>query len=268
MNDFIIPENSLKISIVTPSYNQGHYIEETILSVLNQNYTNYEHIIIDGGSNDNTIEILKKYNHLKWVSERDNGQSHAINKGFSIASGDIFAWLNSDDYYEKNVFLSITDFFSKNSECDFLYGDITYVDEKGRALFAIEGEEINFYHLLNNPDLIRQPSFFWRREKFFEFGGVDESLNLVMDYDLFLKFAKLKTPGYIGKNFSYYRMYDKTKTVVNRRKQAVEIYKVIKKHSLHLSNKMLWFLFKRYFGSFAFFSGIRKIQKSIVNLEK
>lgn len=268
MNNFIMLENNLKISIVTPSYNQGHYIEETILSVLNQNYTNFEHIIIDGGSNDNTIEILKKYNHLKWVSEKDGGQSNAINKGFSIASGDIFAWLNSDDYYEKNIFLSIMDFFSKNPECDFLYGDITYVDEKCRTLFSIEGEEINFYNLLNNPDLIRQPSFFWRREKFFEFGGVDESLNLVMDFDLFLKFTKLKTPGYIGKNLSYYRMYEKTKTVVNRREQAIEIYKVIKKHSQRLSYKMSWFLFKRYFGSFSFFSGIKKIQKSILNFEK
>ncbi len=260
--------NDLMISIVTPSFNQGEFIEQTIISVLNQNYANFEHIIIDGGSNDNTIEILKKYNHLKWVSEKDRGQSNAINKGFSIASGDIFAWLNSDDYYEKNIFLSIMDFFSMNPECDFLYGDITYVDERCRTLFKIKGEEINFYNLLNNPDLIRQPSFFWRREKFFEFGGVDESLNLVMDFDLFLKFTKLRTPGYIGKNLSYYRMYDKTKTVVNRRKQAFEIYKVIKKHSLRISIKMFWFLFKRYFGSFAFFSGIRKIQKSIIDLEK
>ena len=190
-------DENLKISIVTPSYNQGQFIEQTIQSVLNQDYKNYEHIIIDGGSTDNTIDILKKYNHLQWISEKDSGQSNAINKGFSMAKGEIFAWLNSDDFYEENIFQSIADYFMGHKTCNFLYGDITYVDRNGKKAFEIKGEEITFESLLKNPDLIRQPSFFWKKKNFVENGGLDESLDLVMDYDLFLKFIKSQTPGYI-----------------------------------------------------------------------
>ncbi len=98
---------SLKFSIVTPSLNQGRFIRDTIESVLNQNYQNFEHIVIDGGSNDDTINILKEYAHLKWTSEKDNGPTDAINKGFKLATGDIFTWLNSDDYFEKNIFKDV-----------------------------------------------------------------------------------------------------------------------------------------------------------------
>lgn len=254
-------KDKLKISIVTPSYNQGNFIEKTIKSILNQNYENFEHIIIDGGSTDNTIEIVKCYKHLKWISEEDSGQANALNKGFALATGDIFAWLNSDDYYEVNIFNTVSEYFENHSDCDFLYGDITYVNKYDEKLFEISGDEINYNSLLKNPDLIRQPSFFWRREIFYKFGGIDESLNLVMDYDLFLKFTKIKKPCYIKKNFSYYRIYDETKTHSNRKKQAIEILKVMIKNKPLLSFSMLWFIVKRYFGSYSIFRKIRKIQK-------
>jgi glycosyltransferase involved in cell wall biosynthesis len=257
-------EENLKISIVTPSYNQGQFIEQTIKSVLNQDYKNYEHIIIDGGSTDNTIDILKKYKHLIWISEKDAGQSNAINKGFSMAKGEIFAWLNSDDYYEENIFKSIATYFKEHKECNFLYGNITYVDKNGKSVAEIRGEEITFESLLKNPDLIRQPSFFWRKENFVDNGGLDESLDLVMDYDLFLKFTKSQKPGYINKYLSYYRFYDETKTNVNRKKQATELYKVMKRYSARISLGMYWFLFKRYFGLFDLFAVIRKIPKILV----
>ena len=257
-------DENLKISIVTPSYNQGQFIEQTIQSVLNQDYKNYEHIIIDGGSTDNTIDILKKYNHLQWISEKDSGQSNAINKGFSMAKGEIFAWLNSDDFYEENIFQSIADYFMGHKTCNFLYGDITYVDRNGKKAFEIKGEEITFESLLKNPDLIRQPSFFWKKKNFVENGGLDESLDLVMDYDLFLKFIKSQTPGYINQNLSYYRFYAETKTNVNRKKQATELCQVMKRHSSKITVGMYWFLFKRYFGLFDFFAGIRKIPKLLV----
>src|SRR5205085_4919715 len=95
---------SVKISIITPSYNQGRFIRDTIESVLNQNYPNFEHIVIDAVSNDNTVEILKEYPHLKWISEKDKGAADAINKGMKMATGEITTWLNSDDYFEQNIF--------------------------------------------------------------------------------------------------------------------------------------------------------------------
>jgi len=101
------------ISIVTPSLNQGRYIEQTIQSVLLQNYPNFEHIVIDGGSTDGTVEILKKYPHLKWISEKDSGQSEALNKGLKMATGDIIAWINSDDWYAEGAFNNVASFSNK-----------------------------------------------------------------------------------------------------------------------------------------------------------
>jgi len=256
-------KDKLKISIVTPSYNQGNFIEKTINSIFNQNYENFEHIIIDGGSTDNTIEIIKCYKHLKWISEKDSGQANALNKGFALATGDIFAWLNSDDYFEANIFSTVSEYFNNHPDCDFLYGDITYVNKNNEKLFEINGDEINYDSLLRNPDLIRQPSFFWRKEKFYEFGGINESLNLVFDYELFLKFTKAKKPCYLNKNFSYYRIYEETKTHSNRKKQAIEILKVMLKNTSFPSFTMIWFVFKRFFGSYSIFRKIRKIQKRI-----
>ncbi len=106
-------KNSYLVSIITPSFNQAQFIEQTIKSVQNQDYKNIEHIIIDGGSTDGTIDILKKYSGIKWISEKDNGQSDAINKGFSTANGEILAWLNSDDYYDENIITKVVEYFSK-----------------------------------------------------------------------------------------------------------------------------------------------------------
>lgn len=266
----MIPDKTynLKISIVTPSFNQGEYIEQTIESVLNQSYENFEHIVIDGGSDDSTIEILKKYKHLKWISEKDSGQSNAINKGLKMASGDIFAWLNSDDYYERNIFSAVAEYFVRNPECDFLYGDITFINKNNKTLFKLSGDLLNFKSLLTNPDLIRQPSFFWRKDAFLKIGGIDETLNLVMDYDIFLKFSRLKNPGYLNKNLSYYRTYNDTKTIKFRKKQAIEIYKVLKRNVPKLSVKMYWFIFKRYFGLSTMFEHIRKIRNFIFDYGK
>lgn len=252
--------SNLRFSIVTPSFNQGKFIEETILSVLDQKYLDFEHIIIDGGSTDNTIDILRKYPHLIWISEQDNGQSNAINKGFKMASGDIFAWINSDDYYAKNIFNEVANCFLQNPNCDFVYGDITYVDQERKSLFTIAGGNLDFYNLLRNPDLIRQPSFFWRKEKHYEIGGIDESLDLVMDYDFFLKISKHKKPQYINMIFSYYRVYDQTKTLSNLRKQAQEIFKVMIRHKSVLSLSMIWFVVKRYLQSFKIVRELGKIK--------
>lgn len=124
----------MKISILTPSYNSGKYIERAIKSVLNQNYKDWEHIIADGGSTDNTIDILKQYPYLKWVSEQDRGQSDAMNKAFKLSDGDIIIYLNADDEFKPNVFGLIAKTFSNNKNCDILVGNLLQIYEDKKQL--------------------------------------------------------------------------------------------------------------------------------------
>ena len=142
----------MKISILTPSYNQGEYLEQNILSVLNQNYDDFEHIIIDGGSTDDTISVLKKYPHLKWVSEKDEGQADALNKGLRIASGDYVGWLNSDDYYEPNIFQTVVKYF-ENFDADWVIGNSTYYQQYNGSYFVNKSPVITYKDLLRDPDI-------------------------------------------------------------------------------------------------------------------
>jgi glycosyltransferase involved in cell wall biosynthesis len=217
----------MKFSIITPSFNHAEFIEDTILSVLSQSYNNFEHIIIDGGSRDNTVEILKKHKHLKWISEPDNGQTSAINKGFRLATGDIFAWLNSDDYYDKDIFIRISDYFVQHPECYFLYGDISYVDKNKNFMFSVTGGNMSYSNLLKNPDLVRQPSCFWRKEIFDIIGPLDENLHLVMDYEYFLRIGKKYNFHYLPYNLSYFRYYPDNKTLSMANKQHYELKKIM-----------------------------------------
>ncbi len=242
-------ERELKISIITPTLNQAAFIEDTIKSVLDQSYGNFEHIIIDGGSIDSTLEILKKYPHLKWVSEKDNGQAQAINKGFKIAVGDIIAWLNSDDYYENNIFGDVAAFFSTNHNCKFLYGDITYVDKYKNFIYQLTGADLSYQNLLLHPDIVRQPSCFWRRSVLEEIGLLNEDLQVVMDYEFFLRIGKKFEYFYLNKNFSYFRSYKENKTNVFLRKQAKELYRVMKEYNPNMGFESYKFLFGRYVDS-------------------
>lgn len=235
----------MRVSIITPSYNQGKYIEDTIQSVLSQDFPDVEHIIVDGGSRDNTLAILGHYQHLKWRSERDSGQANAINKGFRMASGDILAWLNSDDYYEPDILGEVVMYFESHPDCMVLYGDITYVDENKHALYRVEGKTIDYRGLLRYPDIVRQPSMFWRRCVVEECGGIDESFDLVMDYEFFLRVAPKFEFHYLNKNFSYYRTYPKTKTNSQLLRQLGELIRVFRKHGIALDFIRLRFLFMR-----------------------
>ena len=141
-----------KITIVTPSYNQASFIEEALLSVQKQNYPSVEHIVIDGASTDGTVEILKRYGnlsgweHLRWISEPDQGQSDALNKGFRMATGEIIGWLNSDDRYRANCFSYVASAFGQTPDTDVLYGDCTWIDALGNCLQI--RKEIEFSELL------------------------------------------------------------------------------------------------------------------------
>lgn len=181
-----------KISIVTPSYNQGQFIEETIRSVLLQNYPNLEYIIIDGGSNDETIEIIKKYEQwiTYWVSEKDNGQAHAINKGFKRSTGEIVAWLNSDDVYYTNTLNHVAFKYintTKKNRFWFILG-VDFIDfESGEKITAYQGE---FYQMKDwthgnaNPN---QQGTFWAKKIFLDFGYLIENMHYVFDKEYFMR---------------------------------------------------------------------------------
>jgi glycosyltransferase involved in cell wall biosynthesis len=181
-----------KISIVTPSYNQGQYIEETILSILNQNYPNLEYFIIDGGSSDNTVDIIKKYEDkiTYWVSEPDKGQTDAINKGLHQATGEIFTWLNSDDYYFKDVLGYIAELYITNKWDNIVFGNAVFVDEKGQYLskmkpivFSKEKGDV-----LKQKVCLPQPASFFT-SKMYQKHGLDDTLHYAMDMDFWLRMA-------------------------------------------------------------------------------
>ncbi len=183
-----------KISIVTASFNQGHYLEDTILSVIEQGYPNLEYIIIDGGSTDNSVEIIKKYEkHLTyWVSEKDNGMYDAIQKGFLKSTGELMAWINSDDMYHKKSFYTIAEIFGNFSEINWLMGNPTFYDEQGRIVASQSVRNWSKYNIyLGDYKWMQQESIIWRRS-LWEKAGSKMNLNIKYagDFELWLRFYR------------------------------------------------------------------------------
>jgi glycosyltransferase involved in cell wall biosynthesis len=175
------------ISIVTPSFNQGPFIEEAILSVSQQHYPSVEHIVIDGGSTDGTIEVLKKYPHLNWLSEPDGGQSDAMNKGFARANGDIIGWLNADDTYLPNTFEVVVRFFQNHPDVALAYGYVYVIDDRSRRVRKRITPDYDFGMMLRLGECYAQPTFFFRRSVLEQVGFLDLSLRQAMDYDFILR---------------------------------------------------------------------------------
>ncbi|GAB4453767.1 MAG: glycosyltransferase family 2 protein [Anaerolineae bacterium] len=178
------------ISIVTPSYNQAAFIEATIQSVLAQNYPHTEHLVVDGGSADGTLDILQKYERwLRWRSAPDRGQADAINQGFRQATGDIVAWLNSDDIYLPGALQAVARFFTQNPSVDLLYGDYCFIDDQGSTVLRRREIPFDFNILLYGLDYIGQPTVFFRRYLLARFGYLDESLHYGLDWEYWLRLA-------------------------------------------------------------------------------
>lgn len=223
------------VSIVTPSYNQGRFIKKTIESVLTQSYPNIEYIVIDGGSNDGTVEILQAYgDRLDWVSESDRGQTHAINKGMAKVNGEILAYLNSDDIILSDAIQQIVQFFLKNPRCDMVYGNADYIDEEDKVTGSYKTDDYSLMRILKDC-MVCQPAAFWRRRIADEIGPFDEKLDYAMDYDYWLRIAKAGgNICYLPKKLACSRIYPETKTRSARTQIYNEIFCVCKNHFGHV----------------------------------
>lgn len=202
-----------KITIITPSYNQAAYLEQTIKSVLAQNYPNLEYIIVDGGSNDGSAEIIQKYeDHFSWwVSEPDNGQSHAINKGLKNSTGDIISWLNSDDLLAEGALSAIAETFLNLPNAQFVYGqNQNIIDDEYLPIKKNPDDKLPARYFYEFP--YAQMSCFFHRDLLNRVGYLDEKLNFTMDYDLFVRFACHVDFFQIDPLISYFRWHSQSKT--------------------------------------------------------
>lgn len=217
-----------KISIITPSYNQGQYIERTILSIINQGYPNIEHIIIDGGSTDNTVKIIKKYKKQisYWISESDDGQANAINKGLRICTGELIAFQNSDDIYLPGAFKIVADEYINNPNFGVYYGNFLHIDDEDNIID--EQKLINAYYflqVLKGPQIHNQ-SAFWTKLVLENIGNFNEELQFDMDYEFFSRILYHKIPvKYINKFLGAFRHHynSKTKTLQNISKKELSL---------------------------------------------
>jgi len=212
--------NLPKITIITPTSNQGQFIEKTIKSVIDQGYPNLEYIIMDGGSTDNTIDILKKYDsQIIWKSEKDRGQSNALNKGLRIATGDIIAFINSDDIYEPGTFFRVAKFFMKHPQAHWVTGKCKIINQNGREIRKFVTAYKNFwlkiknYNILLILDYISQPATFWSKELIRTIGTFNENLHLTMDYDYSLRVGKKYKLHVISECLANFRIHPASKSV-------------------------------------------------------
>ena len=206
------------VSIITPSFNQANYLEQTLRSVLEQDYARIEYIVIDGGSTDGSVEIIRKYKDrfAYWVSEKDNGQAEAINKGLVRAKGEIVAWLNSDDYYLPNTISEVVKAFEENPDILMVYGDVLAVDEQGQTINVLKYKQLSFEDLLCF-QIIGQPSVFFRRAALEKAGLLDASLHFLLDHHLWLRIAQQGKILHVPQTWSAARYHAEAK---NRAKAA------------------------------------------------
>jgi glycosyltransferase involved in cell wall biosynthesis len=219
------------VSIVTPSYNQYEFLEETIRSVLEQDYPALEYFIIDGGSTDGSVEIIKKYEAQLsgWVSEPDQGQTDAINKGFLRSSGKYMAWLNSDDIYQPGAISSAVEFLQHNPGVGLVYGDADLIDGSGRKIGRFNAKQTSYQRLMRGGVYIPQPAAFWRRDLWERSGHLDTSLYFAMDYDLWVRFSKLASIKYCPELWASFRIHGDGKTTLSDDRCWPEMRKVYKR---------------------------------------
>ncbi len=206
-----IEDNNLSVSIITPTFNRGKFLEENILSVKNQNYPFIEHIVVDGGSTDNSLDILKKYQetyNLKWISEKDKGCADAMNKGFDMATGDIFCWLDSDDFYMSETIEKVVEVFKKNPGIDVVFGNIFVINAKGKRIDYIKHTNFDIETLIYLTMPLSTQATFWRKELHCKIGKFNEQYLRLADAEFFLRMALLRPNFYrLNKFLASYRAH-------------------------------------------------------------
>jgi glycosyltransferase involved in cell wall biosynthesis len=249
----MICEQWPKLSIVTPSFNQDQFLEETIQSVLHQDYPNLEYIIIDGDSTDDSAAIIERYaNQLAyWVSEPDRGQGHALNKGFQKVTGDLVGWINSDDvYYSPNVFSQVVTWFQKHPDLDACYGHNLYIDANGALLFCRKANPFYSERLLQIWNFINQPTVFFRR-RVLDTCEVSEEYHYCLDYDFWLQMSETYRFGCSNILTAAARWYSSCKTVGDAPKMLRETEAMLRSRGLpvrhlQISRKIAYSLLRLY----------------------
>ncbi len=206
-----------RVSIVTPSYNQAAFLEETIRSVLEQDYPQIEYLVVDGGSTDGSLEIIQKYaSRLAWwVSEPDGGQAEAINKGFARASGEILAWLNSDDTYLPGAVSEAAAFLGSHPEVGMVYGDANLTDEQGEVIGRFPARQTDYRRLRRGSVHIPQQASFFRAGLWRQVGPLNPGFYFAMDYDLWVRLAKISRLRYIPRLWANFRLHEQGKTLAS-----------------------------------------------------
>lgn len=221
-------------AIVTPSYNTGAYVSAAIRSVLDQDWPHVDYLVMDGGSTDNTVEVLTSFGpRLKWVSQRDQGQADAINRGFAQTRGDVLGWLNSDDAYAPGALRAAAEFLGAHPDVAMVYGDADFIDAAGDRVARCAHVEPLFSRrrLLHYSDFVVQPAAFFRRSAFDAVGGLDPSLNWAMDYDLWLKFAAANFKvAYLPRVLANYRWLGDSKSAAGGWGRLKEVDAVARRH--------------------------------------
>lgn len=209
------PSKPPLVSIITPSFNQARFLESAMRSVLEQDYERIEYIVVDGGSSDGSAEIIRKYaNRLAWwVSEADEGQTDAINKGFARAKGDILAWLNSDDTYMPGAVRAAVEAFGRFPDAGLIYGQANYIDEAGQVIGRFPAAQTDLRGLRAGYVHIPQQAAFFRGPLWRKVGPLDPSFYFAMDYDLWVRLAKLAPVRFVPQVWANFRMHGAAKTI-------------------------------------------------------
>jgi glycosyltransferase involved in cell wall biosynthesis len=204
------------VSIITPSFNQAPYLEETIRSVLSQDHPCLEYMIVDGGSTDGTVEIIKKYEQKLswWVSEKDKGQTDAINKGFARASGEFLAWINSDDTYTPDAVSAAVKYLQEHPNVGMVYGDCNFINEAGRVIGKFNSAQTSYRLLRQGYAHIPQQTMFFRADLWKQVGPLDPSFYFAMDYDLWTRIAARTEIKYIPQTWANFRLHTSGKTIM------------------------------------------------------